>query len=57
MGDFGSYDHYYKLNERIPELDGTSIVLDGNVDDLGGDCAHCGTWFDIGAEIVKGKVG
>ena len=56
MGDYGSYEHEYNLNEDIPELEGVSVVLDGRIDDFNGDCEECGRFFDVGAEIVKGKV-
>ena len=64
MGEVGSSGNYYKLEENIPELKNTNIVLDGKNDSFCGDCPKCGTdannanWvlYDFGAEIVDGKV-
>lgn len=56
MGDFGSFAHVYNLNQKIPELKGIDVVLDGRIDDFIGDCENCDKFFDVGAEIVKGKV-
>ncbi len=56
MGYLGSSEHYYKLGEKIHELEGITVLLDGRVNDFNGDCEDCGRLFDVGAEIVKGKV-
>lgn len=56
MGDLGSCGHNYKLNQKIHELKGVNVVLDGRIDDFIGDCEKCERLFDVGAEIVKGKV-
>ena len=56
MGDFGSYANEYKLNQNIPELEGINVVLDGRINDFTGDCEVCDKCFDVGAEVVKGKV-
>lgn len=56
MGDYGSCLNEYKLNEKVEELKGVSVVLDGRVDDFIGDCAYCGKFFDLGAEIKDGRV-
>lgn len=56
MGDFGSFEHEYKLGEDVPELKSVSVVLDGRIDDFIGDCIKCGRFYDVGAEIVEGKV-
>lgn len=56
MGEFGSYAHVYKLGEKIPELEGVDVTLDGRIDDFNGDCEECGKFFDVGAEIVEGAV-
>lgn len=56
MGYLGSCEHYYKLNESVHELEGVSVILDGRIDDFNGDCEECGKFFDVGAEIVDGKV-
>ena len=56
MGKYGSYRHNYKLKQRIPELRGTTVLLDGKIDDFAGDCIECNRFFDIGAEIVNGSV-
>lgn len=56
MGYLGSFSHYYKLNQKVHELEGVDVVLDGRIDDFIGDCEKCGRFFDVGAEIVKGKV-
>src|SRR5438105_154075 len=56
MGDFGSYSHVYTLEETIPELESVSVRLDGRIDDFIGHCPKCKALFDVGAEIVEGKV-
>lgn len=56
MGDFGSCVNEYKLGEKVEELKGVSVLLDGKNDDFIGDCPHCGKFFDLGANIIKGRV-
>lgn len=56
MGDFGSCLNEYKLNEKVDELKGTTITLDGKIDDFIGDCTYCNKFFDLGAVIKEGKV-
>lgn len=56
MGDFGSCINRYKLGETVPELKRVSVILDGENDDLIGDCPSCDAFFNFGAEINKGKV-
>ncbi len=56
MGELGSYSHIYTTGETIPELQGVSVRLDGRIDDFIGDCPKCEALFDVGAEIVEGKV-
>ncbi len=56
MGDWGSYNHVYKLGEEVPELEGVDVLLDGRIDDFNGECEKCGRLFDVGAKIVKGKI-
>jgi hypothetical protein len=56
MGGPGSYEHRYRLGDRIPELRGVTVLLDGRIDDFNGDCEACGRFFDVGAEIVAGRV-
>ncbi len=55
MGDYGSYDHVYKLGETIPELKGVTILLDGRIDDFVGSCPECEALFDVGARYFRGK--
>lgn len=55
MGDFGSCVNHYKLGEKVDELKGVDVLLDGRIDDFIGDCPKCGNYFDFGANIVKGK--
>lgn len=56
MGDYGSCLNYYKLGEKIEELGNMTITLDGKLDDFIGQCSTCGKFFDLGAEIIDGKV-
>ena len=56
MGYLGSFSHNYKLNAAIPELKEVSVILDGRIDDFIGDCPKCEKFFDLGAEIINGKV-
>lgn len=56
MGYLGSCEHYYKLGEKVHELDGLTVLLDGKTDDFNGDCDECGRFFDVGAEVIHGKV-
>lgn len=56
MGYLGSCEHYYKLGEKVHELEGVTVLLDGRIDDFNGDCEKCGRFFNIGAEIVRGRV-
>lgn len=56
MGYGGSCGHEYTVGEKVDELEGVSVLLDGRIDDFIGDCPHCETLFDLGAEIVKGRV-
>src|SRR2546428_5351827 len=56
MGDIGSYSHEYGLGNTVDELKGVTVLLDGRIDALTGECPHCEAVFDVGAEIVDGKV-
>ena len=56
MGDIVSYANVYKLGQRVKELAGVSLLLDGRNDDFIGGCPKCRVYFDIGAQIVVGKV-
>ena len=56
MGYPGSYEHEYTPGETIPELQGVSVLLDGRIAAFSGDCPNCEALFDVGAEIVAGKV-
>lgn len=56
MGYIGSCNHWYKLDEKIDELKGVNVILDGRIDDFIGDCPKCEKFFDLGAEIVDGRV-
>ena len=56
MGYMGSCQHYYKLGEKIDELENISVILDGKIDDFAGDCPNCDAMFDLGAEIIDGRV-
>lgn len=56
MGDFGSFQNNYKLGEKVAELKGVTVLLDGSIDDFIGDCDNCGSFFDIGAKILDGRV-
>ncbi len=56
MGYFGSCEHEYVLDEAVDELAGVSVLLDGRIDDFIGGCPKCKTYFDVGGEIVAGKV-
>lgn len=57
MGYMGSCQHYYKIGKKVDELESVSVVLDGKIDDFIGDCPSCDAMFDLGAEIIDGKVG
>ena len=56
MGQIGSCVNYYTLDQQIVELKGVTVKLNGENDDFIGDCEKCGEFFDLGAEIKKGKV-
>lgn len=56
MGDFGSCLNEYKLKEKVEELKGVSLILDGRIDDFIGDCPNCDKFFNLGAEIINGKI-
>lgn len=56
MGDGGSYNHEYELGEAVDELKGVTVLLDGRIDALTGECPYCEVVFDVGADIVDGKV-
>jgi hypothetical protein len=56
MGYPGSYEHEYALGETIPELQGVSVLLDGRMAAFSGDCPNCEALFEVGAEIIDGKV-
>lgn len=56
MGDDGSCVNEYKLGEKVKELKVVSVLLDGKNDDFIGGCPHCEKFFDLGANIVKGRV-
>lgn len=56
MGDVGSCVNVYELGEKVEELKGISVLLDGKVDDFIGDCPKCGEFFNLGANIVNGSV-
>ena len=56
MGYPGSCDHEYALEEAVEELQGVTVLLDGRIDGFTGTCPTCEALFDIGAEIVDGKV-
>ncbi|KKQ41849.1 MAG: hypothetical protein US60_C0028G0004 [Microgenomates group bacterium GW2011_GWC1_37_8] len=56
LGDYGSCLNEYKLKEKVNELSNTSVTLDGKNDNFIGDCPNCDKFFDLGAEIVDGKV-
>jgi hypothetical protein len=48
MGDVGSCGHAYRLEEAVDELEGVTVLLDGRIDDLTGDCPRCKAVFDVG---------
>jgi len=56
LGDVGSYEHAYRLGEAVDELKGVTVLLDGRINALTGECPHCEAVCDSGAEIVEGKV-
>ena len=56
MGDVGSFEHAYRLEEAVNELKGVTVLLDGRIDALTDECPKCEALFDVGAEIVDGKV-
>jgi len=56
LGDVGSYEHEYRLGEAVDELKGVTVLLDGRINALTGECPHCEAVCDSGAEIVEGKV-
>ncbi len=56
MGDIVSYANVYELGQRVKELAGANVLLDGRNDDFIGHCPKCRAYFDIGAQIVAGKV-
>lgn len=56
MGEVGSCLNNYKLKEKVEELKGVSVLLDGRIDDFIGDCEYCDKFFDLGGEIKDGKV-
>lgn len=56
MGDDGSCVNEYKLGEKVKELKGVSVLLDGKNDDFIGSCPQCEKFFDFGSNIVKGRV-
>jgi len=56
MGYVGSCENHYTIGETIPELQGVSVRLDGRIDDFSSDCPKCDAIFDVGAEIMEGKV-
>jgi hypothetical protein len=55
-GDDGSSHYHYGLGERVKELEGITVTLDGRNDDFIGECTTCHAFYDYGAEIVEGKV-
>lgn len=56
MGDIGSCSHEYKLREDVKELKGVNVLLDGRIDAFVGDCPKCEKVFDLGGDIVNGRV-
>jgi hypothetical protein len=56
MGDFGSCVHEYKLGEEVIELKGVTVLLDGGIEDFIGNCPLCGALYDVGGEIVDGRI-
>lgn len=56
IGDVGSYMHEYMPGKDVDELKGVTVLLDGRIDALTGECPHCEALFDVGAEVVDGKV-
>lgn len=57
MGYMGSCAHYYKLGEKVKELENLTVKFDGiEGRRFLGDCPNCDGMFDLGAEIIKGKV-
>lgn len=55
MGEAGSCMDYYRLGERIPDLDGFSGALPDE-DLLCGSCDKCGAFYELNATIVDGAV-
>lgn len=56
MGDIGSFEHVYQLGQRTAELEGVTVILDSHINDFSGYCEACDRFFDVGADIVEGKV-
>lgn len=56
MGEWGSCENYYEIDEPVEELKGVSVILNGENDDFISICPECKEAGDFGAEIVQGKV-
>jgi hypothetical protein len=56
MGDAGSCVNYYRLGDEVEELRGVTVSLDGRIDDFTAGCDSCKSHWDVGGEIVDGKV-
>ena len=56
MGEFGSCINEYKLGQKVEELKNVTVSLDGKNESFCGSCSGCNKFFELGAEINKGKV-
>jgi hypothetical protein len=56
MGYMGSCQHEYTLGKEVDELEGVTVLLDGRIADFSGSCPKCDARFDVGANIVAGKI-